>query len=93
MLSANTETGLEINKLTKQINRLQEQTAFWRLKTQQNYRECKDRDDQLRKEKVTIVKHYHDLKRKMANQRNEKDNRLGTLSTNSLACMETLKGY
>ena len=39
------------------------------------------------------MKHYHDLKRKMANQRNEKDNRLGTLSTNSLACMETLKGY
>ena len=45
LLQANTETGIEINKLTKQINRLQEQTAFWRLKTQQNYRECKDRDD------------------------------------------------
>ena len=93
MLKQNTETSTEINSLTRQINRLQEQTAYWRLKTQQNYRECKDRDDQLRKEKTSIVKHYHDLKRKMANQRNEKDSQLGTLSTNSLACMETLRGY
>lgn len=29
----------------------------------------------------------------MANQRNDKDNQLGTLSTNSLTCMETLKDY
>ena len=73
LLKTNTETSEEINRLTRQINRLNELTALWRLKTQQNYRECKDRDDQLRKEKVIIVRHYHDLKRKMANQRNEKD--------------------
>ena len=93
MLKTNTETSEEINRLTRQINRLNELTALWRLKTQQNYRECKDRDDQLRKEKVIIVRHYHDLKRKMANQRNEKDSQLGTLSTNSLQCMETLREY
>ena len=67
MLKTNTETSEEINRLTRQINRLNELTALWRLKTQQNYRECKDRDDQLKKEKIIIVRHYHDLKRKMAN--------------------------
>lgn len=32
---------------------------------QQNKRECEERNSKLRKEKDQIVKHYHDLKRKM----------------------------
>jgi len=28
-------------------------------------RECKERNNKLRKEKETIVKHYHELKKKM----------------------------
>ncbi len=39
------------------------------------------------------MKHYHDLKKKMAKLRGQKEEHLGTLSTNSLHCMETLRGY
>ena len=76
LLKTNTDTSEEINRMTRDISRVNEQIAHCRLKTQQNHRACKDRDDQLRKEKITIVKHYHELKRKMANQRNGKDSQL-----------------
>ena len=47
----------------------------------------------MRREKETIVKHYHDLKKKMAKLRAQKEDHLGTLVTNSLQCMETLRSY
>ena len=56
-------------------------------------RENDDRNNALRREKETIVKHYHDLKKKMAKLRAQKEDHLGTLVTNSLQCMETLRSY
>ncbi len=44
-------------------------------------------------EKTKIMKHYHDLKQKMSRQREEKERQLGTLASNSLKCMETLRTY
>ena len=56
-------------------------------------RENDDRNDALRKERDTIVSHYHQLKKKMAKLRGQKEDHLGTLVTNSLQCMETLRDY
>ena len=56
-------------------------------------RENDDRNGALKKEKETIVAHYHALKKKMAKLRNQKSEHLGTLVTNSLACMDKLRSY
>jgi hypothetical protein len=47
----------------------------------------------LANEKKKIVHHYHELKRKMTNQRGDKEKQLGTLASNSLSCMDKLRGY
>ena len=60
------------------------------LKAAQVKRENDDRNEALKRERDTIVKHYHDLKKKMAKQRAQKEEHLGTLVTNSLACMKKL---
>jgi len=68
-------------------------SQYWQLKTQQHSREANDRNQALREEKGRIVRHFHELKRKMTLQREEKEKNLGTLSLNSLSCMDTLKDY
>jgi len=40
-----------------------------------------------------IVKHYHDLKRKMIQFREDEERRLGNLTMNSKMCMDKLKEY
>lgn len=40
-----------------------------------------------------IVKHYHDLKRKMIQFREDEERRLGNLTLNSKMCMDKLKEY
>ena len=65
LLKANEKSSDSINRYQRSINRLKEQIAYWSLKMQQNKRECEERNSKLRKEKDMIVKHYHDLKRKM----------------------------
>ena len=45
LLKNNTDTSEEIDRLKRDISRLNDQTALCRLRTQQHYRECKDRDD------------------------------------------------
>ena len=59
------KSSKSINTYQRSINRLKEQIAYWSLKMQQNKRECEERNMKLRKEKDMIVKHYHELKRKM----------------------------
>ena len=86
-------TSEKIIHLSNEIQRSKDLTQFWALKTQQQQRECEERDSQLLKEKTQILKHVHDLKRKMASQRAEKEAQLGNLCTNSLKCMETLREY
>ena len=63
------------------------------LKAAQVKRENDDRNDSLNLERVQIIKHYHALKKKMATLRAQKEENLGTLVTNSLTCMKTLRGY
>merc|ERR1712166_412405 len=62
LLEKNGVSAETINTSQREINRLKEQTSFLTLKIQQNKKECEDRNNQVRKEKETIVKHYHDLK-------------------------------
>lgn len=79
--------------MTFNINRIKKQTQKLALKAAQIKRENDDRNEALRRERDTIVHHYHELKKKMAKLRGQKEEHLGTLVTNSLQCMETLKGY
>ena len=60
---------------------------------QQNKRECEERNTKLRKERETIVRHYHELKRKMLQFRDDEEKRLGNLTMNSKNCMDRLKEY
>lgn len=64
-LKSNEEGSEKILAQQRQINRLREKNAYWNLKIQQNRHECKERNDKLAAEKGKIVRHYHDLKRKM----------------------------
>ena len=64
-LDSNEKSSLSINTYQRSINRLKEQIAYWSLKIKQNERECHERNHKLRKEKEIIVKHYHELKKKM----------------------------
>jgi predicted Zn-ribbon and HTH transcriptional regulator/outer membrane murein-binding lipoprotein Lpp len=92
-LNDNQKASTEISQLMRDINRLKEIISHWILKRAQNQKECGDRNDKLLSEKVTILKHYHELKRKMTEFREEESRRLTNLTKNSKACMDTLRGY
>lgn len=93
LLDDNEKTTESIRDMTSQINRVKKKTQRLALKAAQIKRENDDRNEALRRERDTIVKHYHDLKKKMAKLRGRKEEHLGTLVTNSLQCMETLREY
>ena len=63
------------------------------LKKKQNKLECEHRNTKLKNEKNMILKHYHDLKKKMIHFREEESKRLANLASNSKECMDTLKDY
>lgn len=93
LLEDNEKSSLMINNYQRSINRLKEQIAYWSLKMKQNERECQERNQKLRKEKEMIVKHYHDLKKKMIQFRDDEERRLGNLTLNSKMCMDRLTEY
>lgn len=93
LLQENQQSTDKISEVTNDINRLKEQNNYWQLKTLQNKHECVERNTKLANEKKKIVHHYHELKRKMTIQREDKEKQLGTLASNSLACMEKLHTY
>ena len=93
MLDQNEATTEAIHGMTIDINRTKKKTQKLALKAAQIKREQDDRNHALLLEKSQIQKHYHDLKRKMAQLRAQKEEHLGTLVTNSLNCMETLRSY
>jgi len=92
-LGQNEEASIEISQLIREMNRLREIISNWSHKKLQNSKECKERNQKLTQEKITILKHYHELKRKMTQFRQEEAKRLSNLTKNSKACMDTLKGY
>jgi hypothetical protein len=77
----------------KEIGKLRDSNQAMQLKHEQNKKECGERNDKLLSEKMSILKHYRDLKGKMAQFREEEGRRLSNLTKNSKACMDTLKGY
>ena len=70
LLLGNEKTTTEIHDMTIKINRTKKQTQRLAMKAQQMQRENDDRNGALKKEKETIVAHYHALKKKMAKLRN-----------------------
>ena len=93
MLDQNRTTTEDIHGMTIKINRTKKKTLKLALKAAQINRENSDRNESLNLEKIQVIKHYHALKKKMATQRAQKEEHLGTLVTNSLTCMKTLRGY
>lgn len=93
LLEDNEKSSDQINKYQRSISRLKEQINYWSLKNEQNKRECQERNLRLRKEKEMIVKHYHDLKKKMIQFREDEERRLGNLTLNSKMCMDRLTEY
>jgi len=93
LLDNNDKTTTDIKRMTGDITRVKKQTQKLALKAAQIKRETDDRNEALKRERDTIVKHYHDLKKKMAKLRGQKSEHLGTLATNSLTCMETLRSF
>lgn len=83
----------ELAGIMRHISRLREVIMNWTIKKQQNSKECSDRNKKLTNEKITILKHYHELKRKMTMFRDEESRRLSNLTKNSKSCSDTLKGY
>ena len=77
----------------KLIERKKNEIFMWKLKIEQNAKECEARNDALKKEKEKIRKHYQELKSKMSQFREDQSKRLVDLTTNSKNCMDTLKDY
>jgi len=92
-LTENAKSSKEINEAQKKINRLKEKNAYYTLKIQQTKKDCDERNNLLKEERDKIVKHYHDLKHTMTITRGKEEKRLGDLTMNSKACMDTLKSY
>lgn len=92
-LKTNDKDFEELTAIMRDTTRLREVIMNWSLKKQQNSKECTDRNNKLMKEKIQILKHYHELKRKMTLFREEESRRLTNLTKNSKSCMDTLKGY
>ena len=92
-LKVNELASIELTDIMRAISRLREVIMYWSLKKQQNAKECNDRNQKLTNEKIQILKHYHELKRKMTKFREEESRRLTNLTKNAKACMDTLKSY
>merc|ERR1740127_239524 len=69
---------------------MQASIQHWKLKIQQNRQECEERNDQLRKEKEHINKHFQELKGKMNHFRTEEKKRLADLTQNARNCIHSL---
>ena len=93
LLTNNQKDSDQINLFQRQINRLKEQTTYLTMKINQNKKECDERNSRVKKERDSIVKHYHQLKKTMQQTRDKEERRLGDLTMNSKACMDTLTGY
>lgn len=82
-LKKNESDSEDLAKIMRQISRLREIIMNWTIKKQQNAKECNDRNQKLTNEKITILKHYHELKRKMTQFRDEESRRLSNLTKNA----------
>ena len=70
----------QIDLQLRQIDRLQNLINFWKKKLAEHDREGKERNAQLKSEKDTVLKHYHDLKTSMNRSRDIQQRRLIELS-------------
>jgi formyltetrahydrofolate synthetase len=59
LLTNNQKDSDQINMFQRQINRLKEQTTYLTMKINQNKKECDERNTRVKKEKDSIVSHYH----------------------------------
>merc|ERR1719262_1916540 len=80
-----------VERKLRQVERMQSSIQHWKMKIQQNRRECEERNAQLRTEKDHIAKHFQELKGKMNRFRGEEKKRLTDLTANARQCIRSLK--
>lgn len=85
--------ALEIDNLMNKNNSLQSQVSHWKKKLGNHSRECKDRNQSLRKEKDTMNQHYRELKNEMTKCRKQEHDRLAELTMLSRKAIQTNTGY
>ena len=66
----------QIDLQLRQIERLQTAIGFWRKKLQESERDGRSRNQQLKAEKDSVLKHYHELKMRMNHSRDNHQRKL-----------------
>merc|ERR1719228_1578799 len=74
------ELACEIDSLMNKNSSLQAEISHWKKKLTNHSRECKERNQSLRKEKNTMNQHYRELKNEMTKCRRQEHDRLAELT-------------
>jgi hypothetical protein len=91
MLQNDAKLSNQVERKLRQVERMQSSIGTWKQKITQNRHECEERNQQLRREKEHIGKHFTELKQKMSNFRSEEKKRLADLTLNARNCIKSLK--
>jgi hypothetical protein len=83
--------NFEIKKKRGQIDNLQTMIAHWRAKSKQLVRETEERNRLLLEEKMSIQRHYQQLKQRIKIYRSTQNQRLLHLSQSANACKQRLQ--
>merc|ERR1719228_85728 len=87
------ELACEIDSLMNKNSSLQAQVTHWKKKLANHLRECKERNQSLRKEKDTMNQHYRELKNEMSKRRRQEHDRLAELTMLSRKAIKTNTEY
>jgi len=82
-LEQNDKDSRKITQYMRAISRIKENISNLILKQHQFKHDCEDRNTKLLREKITILKHYHELKRNMNSFRDDQSQKLSHLAMNS----------
>jgi hypothetical protein len=91
LLQKDASLSNKVERKLRQVERMQSSIQHWKQKIAQNRQECEERNQQLKREKDHIAKHFQELKQKMSNFRSEEKKRLADLTQNARNCIKSLK--
>jgi len=91
LLQKDASLSNKVERKLRQVERMQSSIQHWKQKIAQNRQECEERNQQLKREKDHIAKHFQELKQKMSNFRSEEKKRLADLTLNARNCIKSLK--
>lgn len=88
-----TKLSKEIDHLMNKNNALQAKVSHWKKKLTNHSRECRERNDSLRKEKNLMNQHYRELKNQMTRNRRQEHERLAELTVLSREALQKNTKY